>query len=144
MHGGDANADDDAAQHRVGTATAEGREPQAKSGHDNGNGQRGQRQDDVIDEFEPGMESQHGDEMRRPDAGPRRHGGHGEPDHPGTALGSAHLRQKNETGKGAEGAYNGGHGHQTQVVRRHQRDNVFEHLATRALYNRDGLSISET
>jgi hypothetical protein len=87
VHGGHAGADDAAADRRAPTARKIDRDRDAESGHQRRRHQRQRGEPDIVGDADAGIVGQHGDEMRRPDAGAGRNAGGDDPERARSAAG---------------------------------------------------------
>jgi hypothetical protein len=121
VHRGNADTDERAAQQRIGATITDRGEPQAAADDGDGYAERDQRHRQVVADRHAGVERQHGDEVRRPDAEANRGGGDAEPHFLHRASGAAGVGKQRDAGKGRKGTDQRRKGNDAQVVMLEER-----------------------
>ena len=131
VHGGDAAADDRSAEPVCTAQRPRQGDPEPDTGEHDGGDQRQQRQRHVVAARNSRRKSEHGDEMGRPDAEPRRRRRNAQPDLPHLAGRPADMVDQIDRREGGQRADDGCEHDQTQVVFLDDASVDPEHLRSR-------------
>ena len=130
VHRGDAAADHGAAEPDAASQRTRQGDVQADAGEHDCRDQRQEGERDVVAARYARFESEHGDEMRGPDAEAGGRGGYAEPDFPHRPGRPADVVEEIDRGKGCEQADDRREHDQTQIVFLHDAGIDFQHKSS--------------